>query len=154
MDVEQVIRSSVRVLKRRADSGKLNLAVRVAKKLPHLRGDERGIKQIMLNLLSNASKFTPDGGTVSVTADVDTASALRIRIADTGIGIAEKDMGKVLEPFGQVRGPAKGFSEGTGLGLPLTKSLVERHGGKLSLKSRVGRGTTITVRFPALRLVA
>jgi signal transduction histidine kinase len=79
---------------------------------------------------------------------------MRIRIVDTGIGIAAKDMDKVLAPFGQVRDKSVGCVEGTGLGLPLSKTLVEKHGGKLDLKSRPGHGTTITIRFPPVRLVA
>ena len=154
VDVAQVIESCVRVLKRRASTGKLKLAVRIAKTLPQLRGDERRIRQILLNLLSNASKFTPDGGTVRITADTDARGGMRIRVADTGIGIAAKDMDKVLAPFGQVRNKSVRGVEGTGLGLPLSKTLVEKHGGKLDLKSRPGHGTTITIRFPPVRLVA
>ncbi len=154
VDVAQVIESCVRILKRRATDGKLKLAVRIAKTLPHLRGDEHRIRQILLNLLSNASKFTPDGGTVRITADADKARGMRIRVADTGIGIAEKDIETVLAPFGQVRSKATRDIEGTGLGLPLTKTLVEKHGGELDLKSRLGQGTTIPVRFPPRRLVA
>ena len=97
---------------------------------------------------------TPDGGTVRITADADETRGMRIRVIDTGIGIAERDLEKVLVPFGQVRNKATRDIEGTGLGLPLTKTLVEKHGGELDLKSRPGRGTTITVRFPSRRLVA
>ncbi len=153
VDVGQLIEGCVRMLKRRATDGKLKLAVRIAKTLPHLRGDERKIRQILLNLLSNASKFTPDGGTVRIIADADAVRGMRIRVVDTGIGIADKDLEKVLEPFGQVRSRATRDIEGTGLGLPLTKTLVEKHGGRLDLKSRPGEGTTVTVRFPSRRLL-
>lgn len=154
VDVAELIESSVRMLKERASDGKLKLAVRIAKTLPHLRGDERRIRQILLNLLSNATKFTPDGGSVRITADADEKRGMRIRVVDTGIGIAEKDIDKVLAPFGQVRTRTTRLIEGTGLGLPLTKTLVEEHGGELVLKSRPGEGTTITIRFPSDRIVA
>ncbi len=154
VDVAELIASSVRMLKRRALDGKIKLVVRTGKTLPHLRGDERRIRQILLNLLSNASKFTPDGGSVSITADADEKRGMRIRVVDTGIGIAKKDIDKVLAPFGQVRNRTTRIIEGTGLGLPLTKTLVEKHGGELDLKSRPGQGTTITIRFPSDRLVA
>ncbi len=154
VDVAELIAGSVRMLQRRAQDGKIKLAVHTAKTLPHLRGDERRIRQILLNLLSNASKFTPDGGSVRITADADEKHGMRIRVVDTGIGIAKKDFEKVLAPFGQVRDRTTRIIEGTGLGLPLTKTLVEKHGGELDLKSRPGKGTTITIRFPSDRLVA
>ena len=154
VDVARVIESSLSLLKRRAEAGEIRLAVRIAKTLPALRGDERRIRQVLLNLLSNASKFTPDGGRVSISASVGAHSGLRIKVEDTGVGIRPEDIGTVLTPFGQVHDSNAPDDSGTGLGLPLAKSLVERHGGRMELESRPGKGTRVTVRFPPMRLVA
>lgn len=156
VDIARVIDSSLAVLKTRAQAGEIELAVRVAKKLPALRGDERRIRQVLFNLLSNASKFTPKGGRVSISAVANENTGLRISVVDTGVGMREQDLETALMPFGQVktRGRPKSQQMGTGLGLPLAKSLVEHHGGKLDLKSTPGKGTRVTLRFPSIRLVA
>ncbi len=156
VDIARVIESSLAVLKTRAAAGDIKLAVRVARKLPALRGDERRIRQVLFNLLSNASKFTPDGGRISVSAESNERSGLRISVIDTGVGMRETDLQTALTPFGQVRsgGGSEAVQMGTGLGLPLAKSLVEKHGGTLDLKSRPGKGTRVTLRFPQMRLVA
>ena len=113
--------------------------------------DERKLKQILLNLLSNAVKFTPAGGRVSVVLST-TAEWVTFDVADTGIGIAQEDIERALAPFQQVDGDLNRRYEGTGLGLTITTSLVEMHGGRLTLDSTVGVGTTATVRLPAWRL--
>lgn len=156
VDIARVIESSLAVLKTRAQAGEIELAVRVAKKLPALRGDERRIRQVLFNLLSNASKFTPRGGRVSISAVANENTGLRISVVDTGVGMREQDLETALMPFGQVktRGRPRSQPAGTGLGLPLAKSLVESHGGKLDLKSAPGKGTRVTLRFPSVRLVA
>lgn len=154
VDVADLIESSVMLLKQRAEAGHIRLAVRIANRLPQLRADETKIRQVLLNLLTNALKYTPAGGEISVTARASRQRGLSISISDTGIGIRPEDMRKVLAPFGQLDNPANRTERGTGLGLPLAKSLVERHGGNFELQSEPGKGTTITVRFPAMRLVA
>ena len=154
VNVAKVIESSLSLLKRRAESGEIKLAVRIAKNLPALRGDERRMRQVLFNLVSNASKFTPAGGKVSVSASVGAKSGLRIQVEDTGVGIRPEDILTALTPFGQVHNSKAPDDSGTGLGLPLAKSLVERHGGKLALASKPGKGTTVTLHFPPIRLVA
>jgi len=119
--------------------------------LPLLRADERHVKQIILNLLSNAVKFTSPGGRVTVGARVDAQSCIRISIADTGIGIAAKDIPKALLPFGQVAESYRRGHEGTGLGLPICHSLMNLHGGTLAIESELDVGTTVTIRFPPER---
>jgi signal transduction histidine kinase len=119
--------------------------------LPTLLGDERLVKQILINLLANAVKFTPRGGSVVVRAFKDADGRLGLSVADTGIGIAEADLLRVMEPFGQADGSLRRRYEGTGLGLPLVRSFVELHGAAFDLKSQVGSGTTATVMFPAER---
>jgi len=154
VNVARVVEASLALLKRRAETGEIKLAVRIGKNLPALRGDERRIRQVLFNLVSNASKFTPDGGTVSISASANAQTGLRIRVNDTGIGMKQEDMETAMTPFGQVMTSSESDLEGTGLGLPLSKSLVEHHGGSLNLKSKLGEGTKITLEFPPMRLVA
>jgi signal transduction histidine kinase len=112
--------------------------------------DEQRLTQIMLNLLDNAIKYTPDGGqvTVSATRAAGDTAGLLILIRDTGIGIAAKDIPRVLRPFGQIDTALSRRHGGTGLGLPLAKSLVELHGGRFGIMSEPNGGTTVTIRFP------
>ena len=141
-------------MKRRAETGEIKLAVRIGKNLPALRRDERRIRQVLFNLVSNASKFTPDGGKVSISASANPQPGLRIRVNDTGIGMKQEDLKTALTPFGQVMISSESGLVGTGLGLPLAKTLVEHHGGSLDLKSKPGEGTKVTLEFPPMRLVA
>ena len=132
----------------------LVLENRVGCELPLLFGDERRVKQILFNLLSNAVKFTDAGGTVKLKVWCRMGSGFVFQITDTGIGIAPKDIPKALSRFGQVDGDLNRRYEGTGLGLPLTKALIELHGGTLDLHSEISVGSTVIVRFPAERIVA
>ncbi len=113
-----------------------------------IRGDVRRIKQVFLNLLSNAVKFTPEDGHVNVAIKDTAPGLLSIAVSDTGVGIAPDDIPKVLSEYGQVEHGLEHVVEGTGLGLPITKKLVELHGGSLSIDSSRGRGTTVCVTLP------
>jgi signal transduction histidine kinase len=119
-----------------------------------VRADGRLVKQILLNLLSNAIKFTPAGGILTVSAEVDCEGGLALTVADTGIGIAPDQLERVLQPFTQVENTLTRTHAGTGLGLPLCKSLIELHGGRLTLESTVGRGTCVTITLPKERVLA
>jgi signal transduction histidine kinase len=116
-------------------------------KLPSIAADSTRLHQVLINLISNAIKFTPSGGTVAVRAWRASAGVV-IEVADTGIGIAPEDLPKALEPFGQVENAITRTYEGTGLGLPLAKNLVELHGGSFEIASEVGRGTAVRITFP------
>ncbi len=116
-----------------------------------LLADGRKLKQILLNLLDNAVKFTGHGGKVTLSGSVETSGDFCIRVEDTGVGIEPQDQMRVLERFGQT-GDSR--NQGTGLGLPLSKALTELHGGTLRLDSRPGVGTRVTVRLPASRLIS
>jgi PAS domain S-box-containing protein len=151
IDVPKLVMSCYRLVLGRANEGGLHLTMRVNDDLPALFADELRVKQMLLNLLSNAIKFTPAGGSVTVGADVDSENRFVFTIADTGIGIADADMGTALAVFGQVDGRLTRQYEGAGLGLPLSKSLVALHGGDMTLESRPGAGTTVTIRFPPSR---
>ena len=152
VDATDVLASCLALVKQRAHAAGVAIVCEAEPDLPSLHADERKVKQILINLLSNAVKFTPAGGQVSVRAWFRADGGFVFQIADTGIGIAVKDIPKALAPFRQVDSALNRKYEGTGLGLPLTKSLVELHGGSLDLQSEPGVGTTVTVRFPAWRV--
>ncbi|MFQ5958058.1 MAG: sensor histidine kinase [Alphaproteobacteria bacterium] len=152
LDFETIANSCLAVVKSQArESG-----VTIEHKLPAtpraLFTEERKLKQILINLLSNAVKFTPSGGHVVLEATVDPDQSFVIGISDTGIGIAPEDIATVMTPFGQVDSDLNRKYEGTGLGLPITKALVELHGGSFDFASEEGVGTTVTVRLPAWRV--
>jgi signal transduction histidine kinase len=116
--------------------------------LPQLLVDARRFRQIVLNLLSNAVKFTPEGGRVEISAWMADDGGVALAVADTGIGMSEDEMRRALEPFVQLDRAGRRKQEGTGLGLPLCRQLVELHGGALTLASVPGEGTVATVRLP------
>jgi PAS domain S-box-containing protein len=152
IDVRAVFDAATRLIRERALRAELQLVSYVQPNLPQLIADERKLKQILINLLSNSVKFTPAGGTVRMAAEIGDNGDLVLTVADTGIGIAAGDIDKVMEPFGQVDTSINRKHRGTGLGLPLTRGLVELHGGTFHLASQPGVGTTITIRLPARRL--
>ncbi|HXP30076.1 MAG TPA: HAMP domain-containing sensor histidine kinase [Stellaceae bacterium] len=153
LDLNQVIGACLTLVKERAGSGKLTIGVAGADQPLLIWGDERKMKQITINLLSNAVKFTPAGGSVTVGWSLLSDGKCNLVVADTGIGIAPENLSKVLEPFAQADSALNRRYEGTGLGLPLTRRLVELHGGSMTLASELGRGTTVTVEIPAERVL-
>jgi PAS domain S-box-containing protein len=155
VDVADTIRSCLRLMGERARNGGLELTAEIDEAtISLLYADLRMLKQILFNMLSNAVKFTPPGGQVTIRAWHNRHSGYIIQVEDNGIGMALDDIPKALSRFGQIDSALGRKYEGTGLGLPLTKSLAELHGGSLDLQSEAGAGTTVTVRFPARRLVA
>ncbi len=152
MDVASVIDACLNMIRNGAMEKGLTLEVSVPPSAPSLWGDERKIRQMILNLLSNAVKFTPNGGTITVASRPAPDGGLQISITDTGIGIAEKDQAKVLQPFVQVDSAYTRAHAGTGLGLPLVRTLAELHRGRLVLHSKPGEGTTVSLHFPADRV--
>jgi len=152
VDVAELVKSATRLVGQMITAKSQAMTASVATDMPRLRADERLLKQVLLNVLSNASKFTPDGGHITVRADA-AGGAIAIAIADDGVGIAPADIPLVLQAFGQVENALSRKHEGTGLGLPLAKSFIELHGGTLSLVSDIGKGTTVTIAFPPERSV-
>ncbi|WP_376966187.1 response regulator [Azospirillum sp. A26] len=150
-DLEAAADFAVRMLTPRAERAGVLLSAVVAPAVGALRGDDRRIRQILLNLIANGVKYTPSGGSVTLSALLEDGTPV-IRITDTGLGIPAEDLDRVLEPFARVESADHRGVEGAGLGLPLTKRLVELHGGTLALRSTLGVGTTVTVRLPANRL--
>ncbi len=151
VDMAQVVASCARLIKVRADEAGLHVAIETEAPLPAFLGDERRVRQILLNLLSNAVKFTPAGGEIVLRAGIGDDGGFRLAVADTGIGIAAKDMDAALSDFGQADGSLTRKYDGAGIGLPLSRKLAELHGGSLTLESGPGAGTIVTVRFPPER---
>ena len=137
--------------KGRADEKGLEVDIKIPVDFPKLFADQRGLKQMLLNLTSNAIKFTPGGGEIRIVAEILASGDVRSAVQDTGIGIAPEDMEKVLTPFGQVDSALARENQGTGLGLPLVRAMIELHGGELSLDSAPGKVTTATLQLPAIR---
>ncbi|HTH16882.1 MAG TPA: ATP-binding protein [Magnetospirillum sp.] len=152
VDVIEVVQAALRLAGHVAGAKKQTLAFSIADNFPRVHADERLLKQTLLNIISNATKFTPEGGHVAVQATLEDG-AIIITVKDDGVGIAPQDIPLVLQPFGQVENTMAPKHEGTGLGLPLAKGFMELHGGMLALKSEPGKGTKVTLTFPASRTV-
>lgn len=152
--LNDIVDASLQLVKNRAEIGGVKLINSVGEDAPVILADALRIKQIVVNLLSNAVKFSQAGGTVSAQCGYADDGAALLRVADTGIGMDAADLAKALEKFGQAaRGDLAQSGEGTGLGLPLAKGLVEAHGGTLKIDSQAGVGTTVTFRIPKERVL-
>jgi signal transduction histidine kinase len=153
VEILAIVDSTLRILKEHAENSGLELVNQVSPDLPKLWADERVVKQVLINLLSNSVKFTQPGGSVRVEAEVDHLGSMEIWISDTGIGMTTEDIDKAITMFGQVDGDLNRNFEGTGLNLPLVKSHIEAHGGELIIASSPGIGTIMTARFPPDRTI-
>ena len=153
VSVCDVLDACQRLVQHRAETTGVTLSISCPKDLPNLRADKLKLKQIFLNLLSNAIKFTPKDGRVNATAHRSPDGGILVSVTDTGVGISEDNLSMVLEPFQQIASPMSQKYEGTGLGLPLVKGLVELHGGHLWLESTEGEGTKATIFLPAERVI-
>jgi signal transduction histidine kinase len=154
VDLERVLASALRLLGDKATLGSLTVVSRLPEPRPLVRADERALKQILLNLLSNSVKFTPPGGTIEVAAELAADGDLLLTVTDTGVGFDLADLPRVLAPFGQVDSSLTRRYQGTGLGLPLVNSLAQLHGGRIDIDSKRGGGTRVVVRLPAARVIA
>lgn len=153
IDVRALVGSVVRMSHERAESAGLRLTVEFDHVQPRLFADPGKIKQVLINIVFNAIKFTPRGGRVSLRAWARRDSGYVFQISDTGIGIAIEDVPKALSLFGQIDSEQARDQKGTGLGLSLSKKLVEMHSGSLDLQSEIGVGTTVSVRLPPGRIL-
>lgn len=147
VDIGDTITQASRLVRQRAADSELDVTIDVPADLPPIEGDQRRLKQVFLNLVTNAVKFTPRGGRVAITARRE-GQGVTIVVADSGIGMSEADIKVALEPFRQVESHLSRSVEGTGLGLPLARSLVSLHHGSLGLESSLGKGTQAIVRLP------
>ena len=151
IDVQRVTETVLRLVRQKAKQSGVKLLCKIAPGLPRFRADSIKMKQILLNLLSNAIKFTPEDGWIEVEVLRNSDGGLLITVRDNGIGIAPENIPKALAPFVQVDSSLSRRYPGAGLGLPLTKKLVELHGGKLTLSSKPNKGTEVRLWFPAGR---
>ncbi len=154
IDVAKTIAVLASMIRPRAEKARIKLSVDFPDNQILLRGDRRRFKQIVINLMTNAVKFTPKRGKVSISARYAQDGSLSIAIQDTGIGIAPSDTERVMSTFGQVGSTIRRKSEGVGLGLPICKHLVELHDGRLEMDSAPGEGTTMTMLFPPARVIS
>jgi PAS domain S-box-containing protein len=143
---------ALRLMQERANEQQVALRFEPGLDLPNVMVDQRAMRQVLLNLLSNAIKFTRAGGEVSLHAQLSAEDELMLQVSDTGIGMREEDLHRVLEPFVQVENELTRRYEGTGLGLSLSKQLIELHGGRIGIVSKPNIGTTVSVYLPASRL--
>ena len=151
--LESLMEDCIDMMRPRALQGRLALAFEHGADLPLVRADERALKQIVLNLLSNALKFTPKLGRVTAFARLRANGEVAIGVADTGVGIPREDHARIFQSFGQGRHDITMTEKGTGLGLPIVRGLAEAHGGRVELESETGSGTLMTVVLPASRAV-
>ncbi len=151
--LEPLIDAAVKLLRGRAERSGIHLDIRLPDAPVTVLVDPRRLKQVVINLLTNAVKFTPAGGSVTVTVTLPPDRGIEIILADTGIGMRKEDIPHALEPFGQVGRSVTRPNEGTGLGLALVRGIVDMHGGRMDIDSDPGRGTTVTVTLPPERLV-
>ncbi|MCB1747387.1 MAG: hypothetical protein KDK06_09440, partial [Gammaproteobacteria bacterium] len=147
-DLRSALDNALTLIRERAERHGIALALETAAGLDGFRADQRKFKQVMLNLLSNAVKFTPDGGRITVRARLAEADLLEVAVADTGIGIAPEYLETIFEEFRQAGGSYTNKQEGTGLGLSLTRRIVELHGGSIGVESEPGAGATFTFTLP------
>ena len=152
--LRDVCEDAVRLMRGKIEEAGLSLSLQSGD-LPEIEADYRGVKQVLLNLISNAVKFTPEGGSITLSVQrfhgPSGEERVRIACADTGIGIAAADIERLAQPFEQVEGQHSKTTQGTGLGLALTKALIEMHGGALTIESRQGEGATVSFDLPVHR---
>jgi len=151
--VADVIDAVQRMVRSQAEAMQISLEREIGADVPVVMADRRVLLQTVLNLASNAIKFTEAGGRVDICARVGRGGGVEIAVSDTGIGMSPEDVARVGEPFLQVDGRLSRKFEGTGLGLVIAKRQIEMHGGSLAIESELGKGTTMTVRLPASRNV-
>ena len=148
VDIGETVESCMTMMRERSHKAKVSLTSKMPDCLPRLHANQRRVMQILLNLLTNAIKFTPAEGSVVLEAGLDDGGGIVLEVLYTGVGIAPEKIPEVLEPFGQGADVMTRDHEGTGLGLSLATSLAEMHGGTLSIDSQLGKGTRVTVSFP------
>ena len=155
IDLAGLIQSVVRMMDSRAFGNDVKLAKDVPDTLPNIQGDQRLIRQVLINLVTNAVKFSKSGTTVDVSAYMLDDGRLQIKVTDQGMGIPKEKIQQAMEPFGQVSDGAENANyQGTGLGLPLAKAMVDLHDGTLRLDSELNKGTTVYVNFPSYRVIS
>jgi signal transduction histidine kinase len=153
LEINSVIQSCLLFIKERAKNKSIDVEVHISPDLPLVRGDQKVLRQIILNLLSNSLKFTDRGGSISIACNRTTENGVSLSVSDDGIGIAKSDLELVMDPFGQTGEADTREHSGTGLGLPLAKNLTELHDATFELASELGKGTVVTIVLPPERCI-
>jgi len=148
--IAEIIADTVPIVAKRIEEKRQFLEVRVRPNMPRVRADARRIRQILINLLSNASKFTPERGRILLLARANRDGGATIAVVDSGVGMAADQIAGALTPFGQVQSHLSRTQEGTGLGLPIARGLARQHGGDLYLESEPGAGTSAVLTLPGV----
>ncbi|PYO99295.1 MAG: hypothetical protein DMD61_07665 [Gemmatimonadetes bacterium] len=148
LDLRTVLREAADSVRAQLEARKHQLAIEPLRDRVVIQADRGRLRQVLLNLLSNAIKFTPDGGRIALSARLEDAGRVHIAVSDSGIGIAPEDQGKLFQEFVQLDASASRRYEGTGLGLALSKRLVELHGGTIGVESELGKGSTFWFTLP------
>lgn len=154
IEIEKTIGETIAQLQEQATEAQLKVLFRPTGGIPAVRGDEMKLAQVLFNILSNAIKFTPANGCVEIEAQRTASSGVTIYVRDTGVGMSEDEIDIAMRPFGQVDGSRSRWREGTGLGLPIARALIELHGGDLQIESVPNQGTEVSIFLPAAHLVA
>jgi PAS domain S-box-containing protein len=152
VNVEDLVHSVVTMQKGLADAAGVSVESAVGASIPHLRADARRLKQALINVLSNAIKYTPHGGQVNVRVDRNLFDDLVILVIDNGLGMSTDDCNRAMQPFVRLASAVRSSQAGTGLGLPIAKAITEAHGGRLEIQSSLDRGTQVALHLPANRL--
>ena len=154
INIDEIVQTCINSFRLMASEAGVSLVPVVAVDLPTVKGDAIKLRQIFTNLISNAIKFTPRGGTVTIEALRQNNGGATVLIRDNGVGMSQEEILVALTPFGQVDGSRSRWREGTGLGLPIAKALVELHGGDIQIRSVKGKGTEVAVVLPAKNSVS
>lgn len=149
VNVGEILAASVMSFQMMASEAHVDLKGVIAPDLPAIRGDAAKLRQIFMNIISNALKFTPAHGKVDVTAMRTNGGGVVVAIRDSGVGMSEEEIDVAMTPFGQVDGGRSRWREGAGLGLPIAKALIELHGGQLEIRSKRDAGTEVVIGLPA-----
>ena len=148
-DVQEILSYCLTAFRKPAFDAGVEIRETISPTLPPVRGDTVKLRQALSNIISNAVKFTPQGGTVTVEAVGTTDGGVVINIHDTGVGMSDDEIAIAMTPFGQVDGSRTRWREGAGLGLPIARALIDLHGGRIDIASRKGEGTTVSVMLPS-----
>jgi len=152
--VNDAIQECVALMQPQANRERIIIRTSLSADVPNVVADQRSFRQILLNLMSNAVKFTRAGGQVIVSSSLEPSGEVVVRIRDTGIGMSDRDLETALKPFRQVAAAPADREHGTGLGLPLTKALVEANRASFAIESTPGQGTLVRITFPTTRVLA
>ncbi len=153
VSLANIVAEVIVMVQRNAKDRQISIETDLPADLPLLLADRLRLKQVLLNLLNNAVKFTPNGGRICVSSAIDINGDLSLEVTDTGIGVRDEDIPLILEPFGQVANAMSREHGGAGLGLPICRSLIELHGGELAFESDFGKGSRVRATFPAARVI-